>query len=73
MTERVFVPKPHAKKRKRFVPALFLHVKHDALEYSDTCGKERRKVQNKTKKEEEGKFVFIKEIQQIGWFITLIG
>ncbi len=63
------------KKGKDSSPTLFLHVEHDALEYSDTCGKERRKVQTKKKekKKKKGKFVFIKEIPQIGWFITLIG
>jgi hypothetical protein len=34
--------------------------------------RERCKPKNKRKKK-RGKFVFIKEIPQIGWFITLIG
>jgi hypothetical protein len=34
---------------------------------------ERCKPKKKKKRKKKGKFVFIKEIPQIGWFITLIG
>jgi hypothetical protein len=63
MTEG-FCPKTTCKKTEEKIrPTLFEHVKHDALEYSDTCGKER-KVQTK-----KGKFVFIKEIPQKNWVV----
>jgi hypothetical protein len=38
-----------------------------------TLVKREEKGAKQNQKKEEGKFVFIKEIPQIGWFITLIG